>query len=100
MNQKIIAPQALHLTIGTYPSNSLVLDQELKLLKAALLYGDQVELYSLKASLIAMFMKPGNISGPLDSLVFLSIYISAIIIITKNNCRGMRLLFFLARRKS
>ena len=66
MNQKIIAPQVLHLTIGTYPSNSLVLDQELKLLKAALLYGDQVELYSLKASLIAMFMKLGNISGPLQ----------------------------------
>ena len=54
---EIVNPVPLQITIGSYPTNSLNLDQELKLLKAAILYGDQVELYSLKASLISMMLK-------------------------------------------
>lgn len=47
----------MHITIGTSPARTLSLAQDLRLLKAALLYGDRVELYSLTASMIAMAMK-------------------------------------------
>ena len=51
------AIRPLQITIGTYPSPSLSLDQDIKLIKAAILYGDRVELYSLTASIIAMTTK-------------------------------------------
>jgi hypothetical protein len=63
---EIMKAVPLQITIGSYPTNSLNLDQELKLLKAAILYGDQVELYSLKASLIGMILKLKDIPAPLQ----------------------------------
>jgi len=63
---EIVKPVPLQITIGSYPTNSLSLDQELKLLKAAILYGDQVELYSLKASMFGMILKLRDIPAPLQ----------------------------------
>jgi len=51
------SPTTLHITIGTYPSRSMSLDQDLRLLKAAVLYADRVELYSLTASMLLAVMK-------------------------------------------
>jgi hypothetical protein len=57
-----ISERAFHITIGTYPSSELSLEQELRLLKAALLYADRVKLYSLQASAVSMASKIGDIS--------------------------------------
>lgn len=54
--------RAFHITIGTYPSSELSLEQELRLLKAALLYADRVKLYSLQASMVSMASEVGYIS--------------------------------------
>jgi hypothetical protein len=63
---KILKAIPLKITIGSHPNESLKLDQELKLLKAAILYGDQVELYSLKASMFTQILKLRDISEPLQ----------------------------------
>ena len=63
---EIVNTVPLQITIGSYPTNSLNLDQELRLLKVAILYGDQVELYSLKASLISMMLKLKDIPASLQ----------------------------------
>lgn len=46
-----------HITVGTFPSDKPNLNQEIKLVKAALLYADRVKLYSLTASAIRMTAK-------------------------------------------
>jgi hypothetical protein len=63
---EIVKSVPLKITIGSYPTNSMNLDRELKLLKAAILYGDQVELYSLKASMIGMILKLKDIPSTLQ----------------------------------
>jgi hypothetical protein len=65
MNE-IVNPKPLLITIGSHPTNSLNLDQELKLLKAAILYGDRVELYSLKASMFGLILKLKNTPASLQ----------------------------------
>ena len=40
----------LHITIGTYPSGDLSLEHDIRLVKAALLYADSVELYSFTST--------------------------------------------------
>ncbi len=52
----------LHITIGTYPSSKLSLEQELRLSKAALLYGDHVKLYSLASSMMSMVSRQRDFS--------------------------------------
>jgi hypothetical protein len=51
----------LHITIGTAPSSTPNLDQELRLLKAALLYGDEVKMYSMTASMLRMIVQVGEV---------------------------------------
>ena len=63
---EIVNTVPLQITIGSYPTNSLNLNQELKLLKAAILYGDQVEIYSLKASMFRLIRMLKDISLPLQ----------------------------------
>jgi hypothetical protein len=63
---EIVKAIPLQITIGSHPTNSLNLDQELKLLKAAILYGDQVELYSLKASMFSLILKLRDLPAPLQ----------------------------------
>lgn len=48
------AEPLLHITIGTHPTKELNLEQEIRLAKTALLYADQVKLYSLTASALKM----------------------------------------------
>ncbi len=42
------ANQDLHITLGVQPTSDLNLDKEIRMVKAAILYGDKVTLYSLK----------------------------------------------------
>jgi hypothetical protein len=51
-----------HITIGTSPSGKLDLKQELRLVKAALLYADHTKLYSLTASMMQMISRLGDSS--------------------------------------
>lgn len=57
MNDTPSRNMGLHITIGTHPSSKLSLEQELRLLKAALLYGDHVRLYSLTSSMMSMVLR-------------------------------------------
>ena len=57
MNDSLSGNMGLHITIGTHPSWKLNLEQELRLLKAALLYGDHVRLYSLTSSMMSMYAR-------------------------------------------
>lgn len=54
----------LHITIGAHPAKELNLAQEIKLIKAALLYADHVKLYSLTASALSMASRFSSL--PLD----------------------------------
>jgi hypothetical protein len=63
---EITKSNPLLITIGSHPTNSLNVDQELKLLKAAILYGDKVELYSLKASVFRLIRMLKDIPVPLQ----------------------------------
>jgi hypothetical protein len=59
-NQESESPKSgrgFHITIGTYPTGGLSLEQELQLVKAALVYADRVKLYSLTASLLFMMLR-------------------------------------------
>ena len=49
-----IGRRELHISIGTSPTGKIDLRQELRLVKAALLYADRVRLYSLTASMMQM----------------------------------------------
>ncbi len=51
----------LHISIGTHPSSELSLEQELRLVKAALLYADVTTLYSLTCSSILMVLRAGEL---------------------------------------
>lgn len=62
MNNLFSGTRGLHITIGTYPSRELSLEQELRLLKAALLYGDHVKLYSLTSSMMSMVLRQRDFS--------------------------------------
>lgn len=64
----------LHFTIGTYPTKILNLDQDIRLLKAALLYADKVELYSLKAFYILLLLGLRDIT-PEQQLEFIEMII-------------------------
>ncbi|MDH4135789.1 MAG: hypothetical protein OEW09_03590, partial [Anaerolineae bacterium] len=57
MNDTPSRNMGLHITIGTHSSSKLSLEQELRLLKAALLYGDHVRLYSLTSSMMSMVLR-------------------------------------------
>lgn len=53
----------LHITVGTSNmSSGLALDSELRLLKAAVLYGDKVKLCSMGASLILVLAQAANLN--------------------------------------
>ena len=75
-----------HITIGTHPSGDLSLEQELRLVKAALLYADRTTLYSLKSSVIMMVLRAGDFS-PKHQLAFLETVIPYIS--TKDQSRSL-----------
>jgi len=50
------------MTVGTCPTGGLSLEQELRLVRAALLYADRVKLYSLTASLLFMVLRQREFS--------------------------------------
>ncbi len=62
--------RCFHITIGTHPSKEVSLEQELRLVKAGLLYADRVKLYSLTASMMRMVLRLGDIA-PKQQLEFL-----------------------------
>jgi hypothetical protein len=64
-----LIPKDFCITIGTHPSKEISLSQELRLLKAGLLYADHVKLYSLKASLLLMTKRVANV--PLQQQLFI-----------------------------
>src|SRR5436190_20373715 len=51
----------LHITVGAHPAKELNFDQEIKLVKAGLLYADKVRLYSLTSSLLNMTSRFGDL---------------------------------------
>ncbi|MGB9299607.1 MAG: hypothetical protein WCD51_03330 [Anaerolineae bacterium] len=59
-------PIGLHVSIGTAPSGTATLEQELRLLKAALLYADSVKLYSVTASMLTMALRVGDVGHTLQ----------------------------------
>lgn len=52
----------LHITIGTAAGKGLSLQDDLRLLKAGLLYGDRVKLCSLMSSMLVLFSQLTNLS--------------------------------------
>lgn len=50
-----------HITIGAYPAKNLTLDQEIKLVKSSILYGDKIKLYSITASVMTMVGGIGDV---------------------------------------
>jgi hypothetical protein len=52
----------LHITIGVHPPKSIDLQQDIKLIKAALLYADKVTIYSPVASMLQIVMELGELS--------------------------------------
>lgn len=61
-----------HITVGVYPSGSLSLDRDLRLLKAALLYSDKVTLCSITSTLLINLLSLGELDtiGILDYMEF------------------------------
>ena len=57
-----IGRRELHISIGTSPTGEIDLRQELRLVKAALLYADRVRLYSLTASMMQMVSRLGDLN--------------------------------------
>lgn len=53
----------LHITVATSPGRDLTLQHDLRLLKAAILYGDQVKLCSLTSSLLVLILQLSNVTG-------------------------------------
>jgi len=51
-----------HITVGSYPSRELNIDNELKLIKTSLLYADQTKLCSLQSSLIISILSFASLS--------------------------------------
>jgi hypothetical protein len=64
----------LHITIGVYPADEIDLQQDIKLIKAALLYADKVTIYSPTISSIQIAMQLGNLSE-LEQLHFLEMVV-------------------------
>jgi len=60
----------LHITIGVSPANTVDLQQEIKLIKSALLYADKVTVYSPAISTLQIVMKLGDLSD-IEQLHFL-----------------------------
>jgi hypothetical protein len=52
----------IHITIGAAPSGQLSLENEIRLVKPALLYADHVTLYSPTTSMLAMTAAFGELS--------------------------------------
>jgi hypothetical protein len=68
------ASSDLHITVGVYPVNDIDLQQDIKLIKAALLYADKVTIYSPTISSIQIAMQLGNLSD-VEQLHFLEMVI-------------------------
>ncbi|HKZ81475.1 MAG TPA: hypothetical protein VJ124_24615 [Pyrinomonadaceae bacterium] len=56
------SPNELHITIGVYPAKDANLRQDIKLIKAALLYADRVTIYSPSAALLQIATRLGDLS--------------------------------------
>lgn len=65
-----IDSKCFHITIGTHPSKGINLEQDVRLIKAGLLYADKIKLYSLTASMIQMFLRMRDIY-PNQQLMFI-----------------------------
>lgn len=52
----------LHITIGIHPTGNIDLQQDIKLVKAALLYADKVKIYSPTLSTLQLVMQLGGLS--------------------------------------
>lgn len=52
----LASDRGFHITIGAHPSGRISLEQDLRLVKAALLYADNVKLYSPTASMMSMVL--------------------------------------------
>lgn len=77
----------LHITVGAHPTKELNLNEEISLIKAALLYADHVKLYSLTSSALGMASR--FVSLPLDYKV--RILESTIPLISpQNQSKGIR----------
>jgi hypothetical protein len=64
----------LHITIGVSPADNIDLQQEIKLIKAALLYADKVTIYSPAISTLQIAMQLGNLSDE-EQLYFLEMVV-------------------------
>lgn len=65
-----VKDKKFHITIGVSPSGELNLENDLQMLKAAILYADRVKLCSLTSSMIMTFLAVGELN-PQQQLEFL-----------------------------
>jgi hypothetical protein len=88
-----------HIAIGAAPRGGLSLDEDIRLLKPALLYGDRVTLYSPMATMLAMTAGLGELSER-DRISFLRQLIPIVAAEDSDSLDGLDLYEQLRRRRN
>jgi hypothetical protein len=88
-----------HIAIGAAPRGGLSLDEDIRLLKPALLYGDRVTLYSPMATMLAMTAGLGELSER-DRISFLRQVIPIVAAEDSDSLDGLDLYEQLRRRRN